>query len=179
MGASSSDRLPPLFLIADAPTVGDDRRLIDLVGAVLAAAALGRLAIVDRDRAPHAGGTSDRDRFARLEALRALTSDRGAWLIVNGRVDLAVAAGADGVQLPERGLAAAEVRETFPALRVGRSCHDLAGARAAAAAGAHWVVLAPVFAPLSKPAPSRPGGVSMEPRQSWPSGNQSSLMRKD
>ena len=46
-----------------------------------------------------------------------------APIIVNDRVDVALAAGAAGIHLPERGLAVADVRALAPALVVGVSRH--------------------------------------------------------
>jgi thiamine-phosphate pyrophosphorylase len=109
-----------------------------------------RIMVIDRERPPAAGGSSDRRRLARLTKLRELTHRTGSTLVVNSRVDLALAANADGVQLPEKGLSAAIVRRTFPSLLVGRSCHDRLGLLEAASEGAHWALLSPVAAPLSK-----------------------------
>ena len=90
-----------LFVICDADTHG--RALAPLAPAilqVLACAPSGTIALVERD--PH--GTDDRERLARLRLFRALCDAHGAALVVAGRVDLALAAHADGVQLAERGL---------------------------------------------------------------------------
>lgn len=146
---------PALLLIADAPTVGAERAR-EAVAAVLARVPGPLVAVVDRDRDPARGGASDRARLARLEVLRGLTAAVGAALFVTGRADLASAVGADGVQLPERGLPVEAARGAFPGLLFGRSCHDRAGLLAAAAAGAGWATLAPVRAPWSKPTPSGP-----------------------
>jgi thiamine-phosphate pyrophosphorylase len=72
---------------------------------------------------------------------------------VNSRPDVARAAGAQGVHLPERGLPARDVREAFPGLTVGVSCHGLECARRAEDAGAHYVLLGPVFATAGKDRP--------------------------
>lgn len=125
---------------------------VALVQQVLAVAPEGALAVMDRDLPAHAGGPSDRVRLARLQALAQLTRGKAA-LWVNGRVDLALAAGADGVQLPERGLPAEAVQRAFPGLLLGRSCHDRAGLLEAARAGVDWALLSPVAAPKSKPLP--------------------------
>lgn len=66
-------------------------------------------------------------------------------VLVNGRPDVAEAAGAAGVQLPEEGLPVRDVRRHFPRLRLGASCHSLEAARRAATAGADFVLLGPVF----------------------------------
>jgi thiamine-phosphate diphosphorylase len=71
-------------------------------------------------------------------------------VFVNGRPDVAVAAGAHGVQLPENGLPIADVRRAFPALVVGASRHSLDGVRAAADEGADLVLLGPLFATPGK-----------------------------
>jgi thiamine-phosphate pyrophosphorylase len=73
-----------------------------------------------------------------------------ARVLVNGRPDVARAAGAHGVHLPSEGLPVADVRAAFPDLLVGASCHGLAEARAAEAHGASLVVFGPVFATPGK-----------------------------
>jgi thiamine-phosphate pyrophosphorylase len=71
-------------------------------------------------------------------------------VIVNGRPDMALLAGARGVQLPESGLPISEVRRAFPGLWIGASCHSLEAARRAEAEGADAVVLGPIFATPGK-----------------------------
>jgi thiamine-phosphate pyrophosphorylase len=66
-------------------------------------------------------------------------------VLVNGRPDVAVAAGAAGVQLPEEGLPVRAVRAAFPHLVIGASCHTPAAAREAQESGADLVVFGPVF----------------------------------
>ncbi len=87
--------------------------------------------------------------------LRTLTTAAGALLIINERVDVALLAGADGVQLGERGLPLAEVRDLTgrvgQTLRIGCSVHDRAGAIAAAEAGPDWLLAGHVFASASHP----------------------------
>lgn len=72
---------------------------------------------------------------------------------VNSRPDVARACGAHGVHLPEQGLPARDVRSAFPGLAVGVSCHGLESARRAEAAGAHYVLVGPVFATAGKDRP--------------------------
>jgi len=88
---------------------------------------------------------SDRE-LARLagEVVRA-AAGTPARLLVNGRPDVAEAAGAHGVQLPEQGLAVGAVKRSFPRLVVGASRHSVEGARRAEAEGADFVLLGPVF----------------------------------
>ena len=98
--------------------------------------------------------------------LRSITSGR-ALLIVNDRVDVALAAGADGVQLPEDGLAVDAARQVGGNMLVGRSVHSVAGGVQAVADGADFLVAGSVFAtsvtsggiaPRGLGAGRRPGG---------------------
>ena len=84
-------------------------------------------------------------------ALRELCSRYGAALLVNDRVDVAIAAGADGVHLPANSFAVADARRLVGATRlIGVSTHEAGEVGAAAAAGADFAVYGPVYEPLSK-----------------------------
>jgi thiamine-phosphate pyrophosphorylase len=75
-------------------------------------------------------------------------------LLVHGRADVAMAAGADGVHLPSRGLDPKQVRRFVPpGFIVGSSTHSLAEAKMAARGGADYVVYGPVFETPGKGAP--------------------------
>ena len=88
---------------------------------------------------------SDRALLSVVSALRAALSSTATRLFVNGRPDVALAAGADGVQVPEEGLPVADVKRAFPSLTVGASCHSVDAVRRAAGEGADFVLLGPVF----------------------------------
>lgn len=76
----------------------------------------------------------------------AITSISKTKLLVNGRPDVAKAAGADGVHLPEDGLPIQDVRRSFPSpFLIGASVHDPDRARAAKDGGADFIVFGPVF----------------------------------
>ena len=90
---------------------------------------------------------------ALLELARAVVAavdGTPARVLVNGRADVALLAGAHGVQLPALGLPVAAVVRAFPSLLVGASCHDLDEAKGAVAAGASLVVFGPVLATPGK-----------------------------
>ncbi len=74
-------------------------------------------------------------------------------IIVNDRVDVALACGADGAHLGARSLAAARVREIAPrGFLLGRSIHTVEEARAAAAEDAtDYLIAGTVFRSASKP----------------------------
>jgi len=78
----------------------------------------------------------------------------GARVIVNDRVDVALAARAHGVHLPERGMAIADARALLgPDALIGVSRHDVAGVAEAAAAGANLIQLGPIWESPGKGAP--------------------------
>ncbi len=72
-------------------------------------------------------------------------------IVVNDRLDVALALGAAGVHLGTRSVPVRVVRELVPKdFVVGVSCHSLEEALAAESAGAHYLVLGPVFETPSK-----------------------------
>lgn len=81
----------------------------------------------------------------------ALKICQNAEVLVNSRVDIALAAGAHGVHLPSYSIPPAVLRRISPAgFRIGVSCHSVEEVRVAEAEGADYAILAPIFAPLSK-----------------------------
>jgi thiamine-phosphate pyrophosphorylase len=122
------------------------------IGAALAA---GVDAVQLRDHgAP--GGTL----LAAALALRAMTRQYGARLLVNDRLDVARAAGADGAHLPAASFSLADARRLLgPSALIGRSTHAPEEAIAAGRAGADYVVLGPIFATPSKAAYGAPLGL--------------------
>ncbi len=82
---------------------------------------------------------------------RRLTEAAGALLIIDDRLDIALACGADGVHLGQEDLPVSAARSVAPDLIIGASTHSLEEALAAEAAGASYVNLGPVFATQTKP----------------------------
>lgn len=82
---------------------------------------------------------------------------------VNDRLDVALAAGADGVHLGQRSLGVAAARRLGPQWWIGRSVHDLAQAQAALAEGADYLVVGPVFATPTHPERAPIGLAALEP----------------
>ena len=75
----------------------------------------------------------------------------GARVVVNDRVDVALAGGADGAHLAAHSMPVQVVRRFVPrAFVIGVSCHSLAEAMAAESGGADYLVLGPVFETPSK-----------------------------
>jgi thiamine-phosphate pyrophosphorylase len=83
--------------------------------------------------------------------LRALTREWNALLIVNDRMDVALAAGADGVHLGPDDLPVAAVRRAAPPrFIVGFSSDDPSVATAAVRSGADYIGCGTVYATISK-----------------------------
>lgn len=81
-------------------------------------------------------------------------------LLVNGRADIAKAAGADGVHLPARGLPVEALRRQWSSdLLISRSTHTLEEVEAARDEGADFVLFGPVYATPSKVEYGPPAGL--------------------
>ena len=100
-------------------------------------------------RSKHAGGR-DLENF--VSSVLERHPDARAKILVNDRLDVALAAGLGGVHLPAEGLSVAEVRRIAPAeLVIGASTHSLEEVRDAARNGADFVFFGPVYRTASKP----------------------------
>jgi thiamine-phosphate diphosphorylase len=95
--------------------------------------------------------------FALGEALAVAQKLTGAWLVVNDRVDIALAVGARGAQLTSRSLLVDDARRAATALALGASVHGLDDGRAAAAAGADWLVAARILSKVPAADPAHGG----------------------
>jgi len=84
--------------------------------------------------------------LAYVRALQAAAPDVPLW--VNDRIDVALAAGASGVHLPEHGMSIEDARALAPRLRVGISVHSQQGGF-----GADSVQLGPIWDTPGKGAP--------------------------
>jgi len=84
----------------------------------------------------------------------------GVTVIVNDRVDLAFASGADGVHLGPSDLPVHVVRRTAPSLLIGATCRSRADVMTARDMGASYAGFGPVFASTTKTGLPDPLGVS-------------------
>ncbi len=107
-----------------------------------------------------AGGREDLAFHARGRALSGLehyelavrlSACPPARLFVNDRLDVALAAGAAGVQLGQGSLEPEDARRLNPAWWIGKSVHDLREAEAAHASGADYLLVGPVFPTATHP----------------------------
>jgi thiamine-phosphate pyrophosphorylase len=92
--------------------------------------------------------------------VRERTEAAGATLLINDRIDLCWASGADGVHLPSDGLPTEVVRRLLGERGViGVSAHSLEEAVRAEAQGADFVLFGPVYETPSKAAYGPPQGL--------------------
>ncbi len=81
-------------------------------------------------------------------AERGVGTSRGSAtrVVINDRLDVAMAAGAAGIHLGRQSIPAEQVRRVAPRdFQIGVSCHSAAEARSAEEAGADYVLLGPIF----------------------------------
>ena len=107
---------------------------------------------------------SARDLAAFTRAAVERARPRGARVLVNDRLDVAMAAGADGVHLRASSIPAREVRAAAARLGlhdflIGVSTHSIAEARLAEEGGADFIVCGPVYDTPSKRAYGAPLGL--------------------
>jgi thiamine-phosphate pyrophosphorylase len=107
------------------------------------------IALHSRDRTATAATLS-----AVTRRLLAIAGPLEAAVFVNGRADVAAALGAQGVQLGQSDLSAADVRRAFGATWagwIGVSVHSVAEAETALADGADYVLVGSVYATTTHP----------------------------
>ena len=92
--------------------------------------------------------------------LLGATRDAGAMLVVNDRLDVALAVGADAVQRTHTSLPVDDIRAVAGRrLRIGVSVHSFEDAVDAELKGADWVTYGPVYDTPSKRAHGTPQGL--------------------
>lgn len=102
-----------------------------------------------------------RDLLDLARGLREITRAHGAALLVNDRVDVALACDAEGVHLPHDSFALRDARALLgPGRLIGVSTHGTEEVRVAAEAGADFVVFGPIFDTPSKRPYGPPAGVA-------------------
>jgi thiamine-phosphate pyrophosphorylase len=134
---------PRVHLVTEGGLVPD---LAAAVREALAGLPAGAVAVHLREKA-----MPSRDLLALARSLRTVCAAAGQILLVNDRLDVAIAAGAAGVHLPSNGLPPEEARRLLPpGALVGVSCHSAGEVARAAAGGADFATFGPVFDTPSK-----------------------------
>jgi thiamine-phosphate pyrophosphorylase len=144
--ARSSNVLPRIHVITDLPHTPPGM-IDEIVGMGVDAVQV---------RAKH---LTDRELFAFAQDVVRTVGER-ARVIVNDRLDIALAAGADGVHLGLDDVPVAHARRLAPSgFLIGGTCRNAAQARQAYADGADYVGVGPVYPSTTKPGLPKPLGV--------------------
>jgi thiamine-phosphate pyrophosphorylase len=141
---------PVICVVTDRRRLGQSDAAADALVALAAAAARGGADLIQlRER-----DLSGRDLLALARRLVEAVEGTPARVVVNDRLDVAMAAGAGGVHLRGDSMPAARVREIAPpGFLVGRSVHDaLEAAAVSAAGGVDYLIAGTLFETSSKPA---------------------------
>ncbi|MBE9502643.1 MAG: thiamine phosphate synthase [Proteobacteria bacterium] len=77
--------------------------------------------------------------------IKTICRKRGATFIINDRIDIALAAGADGVHLGQDDLSLNEAKKIMGNKIIGISTHNLSEAEEAEKRGAHYIGFGPIF----------------------------------
>ncbi len=168
-----ADRLPILCYVTDRrslPGATQEDLFEPLLATIEATAAAGVDWIQLREK-----NLSGKDASAlTCEALRRVSNQAAhprttPRILVNDRLDVALAEQAGGVHLGESSLPVEAAKRLLAVVRaaqtltcdflVGVSCHSLGAAKSAAAAGASYIFFGPVFATPSKAAYGEPQGL--------------------
>ncbi len=97
------------------------------------------------------------------EAVQQASRNTAGWtrVVVNDRLDVALAGNASGIHLGTRSMPAKAVRHCVPqGFQIGVSCHSLEEALAAQSSGADYILLGPIFDTPSKAQYGPPLGIA-------------------
>jgi thiamine-phosphate pyrophosphorylase len=140
------------YYITDRHSAGGTERLIEYVSRALVSG-VDWIQVREKDL-----GT--RDLCSLVRVVFALPNPHGTRILVNSRVDVALATGAHGVHLSGNSVAPGELRRIVPAgFLIGVSTHMAEEVRVAEEEGADFAVFSPIFAPISKTGYGAPVGL--------------------
>lgn len=158
MQKSSNFASSRLYLITDR-TQTRERPLVDILKSALDGG-VRMVQLREKD-------LSGRELFNLAKELRELTSIYNAKLLINDRVDIALAVDADGVHLGQQGMSVQDARKAFSSSLITRhssptvsvSTHSLEEALQAESDGADFITFGPVYFTPSKSAYGHPVGI--------------------
>jgi thiamine-phosphate pyrophosphorylase len=102
-----------------------------------------------------------RNLYQEAQRMKAICLDCPAWLIINDRIDIALAVDADGVHLGQDDLPYQEARRFLGRNKIiGITVHSVAEALAAESLGADYLGVSPIFPTATKSNAGRPCGAN-------------------
>lgn len=131
------------YYITDRHSAGGMERLLVYIARALADG-VERIQLREKD-------LSARELCQLTSRVVAMAQPSGARVLVNDRLDVALACGAHGVHLPGCSVAPQILRAIAPpGFLIGVSAHSVADLRQADGEGADFAVFSPIFPPISK-----------------------------
>lgn len=88
---------------------------------------------------------SDIELFTLTQQVIEIAKGYDVKILINSRVDIAVLLNLYGVHIPENGIPVRYIKQKFPNLIVGKSCHSIEGALMAQEDGADYIFFSPIF----------------------------------
>ncbi len=138
--------LPRLYIITDRHATAGGQPLIEVIAEALSALPHGAAMVQMREK-----DLEGKQALILAKQLREITRTRRCPLLINDRIDVALAAEADGIHLPQNSFDLATARRLLGTKRIiGCSTHSLTQAQAACAAGADFIVYGPIWHTPSK-----------------------------
>jgi len=93
--------------------------------------------------------------------VRELTKKNNVLLIINDRVDIAMAVDADGVHIGNEDMPFEEVKRLIPGKIVGVTVHNAKEAEEAEKKGASYIGVSPIFSTATKQDAGKPQGIKL------------------
>ena len=147
-----ADHLPKIYFISDLKSFADEKSFFNNLEQLLAA---GLRLVQLREKE-----LSARQLYQLAQKARQLTSDYGARLLINDRIDIALATGADGVHLGGQSLSVTWARKILgPDQIIGVSTHNDAEIKAAQTGNADFITFSPIYFTPSKAGYGPPQGI--------------------
>ena len=147
-----TETLPKLYLITDRHQVQKGHQLLQVVEELLQAG-VRMIQLREKD-------LSAAELYPLAKKLRSLTHKHDSLLLINDRIDLAQAIGADGVHLGGHSLPVKIARQILgPNTLIGASTHSTVEAESAQCQGADFITFGPVFFTPSKERFGAPVGI--------------------
>jgi len=147
-----TESLPNLYLITDRHQVPKEHQLLEVIEELLHAG-VRMVQLREKD-------LTAAELYPLAQELRSLTHRYKSLLLINDRIDLVLAVGADGVHLGAHSLPIISARKILgPNYLIGASTHSAAEVKSAQNQGADFVTYGPIYFTPSKAAYGDPVGI--------------------